>query len=251
MIGGPAADAAHEVALAEPRIRRYVRETPLEPSPFLSRETGADVHLKLECVQVTGSFKVRGVLNEVLIAPAEVVERGIVCVSSGNTGRAVCYIAGQLGVPACVFLAARADPYRVKTLVDAGAAVSTVDGSFADASTAARRFADHRRMVFCSPGEDWAFIYGVGTVGIDIMRQVRVSTVYMPIGGGGLAAGIGTAWLQPALRRDSRSSAPVSSESTLRRSISSNRPSPLARDRWRTSTNNASDRDTSTWPGPP
>lgn len=190
------ADAAREVGLAADRIGPYIRETPLEPSPFLSRETGADVHLKLECVQVTGSFKARGALNKLLSLGAAGRARGVVAASTGNHGLAVAHALALLGIAGEIFLPASVSPAKLEGLRAQGARVRLVDEDPGVVETVARQDADRTGRIYVSPYNDRQVIGGQGTVGVELLRQLEeLDAVLVPVGGGGLVGGIG-AWLK-------------------------------------------------------
>jgi threonine dehydratase len=190
------ADAAREVGLAADRIGPYIRETPLEPSPFLSRETGADVHLKLECVQVTGSFKARGALNKLLSLGAAERARGVVAASTGNHGLAVAHALALLGIAGEIFLPASVSPAKLEGLRARGARVRLVDEDPGVVETVARQDADRTGRIYVSPYNDPRVIGGQGTVGVELLRQLEeLDAVLVPVGGGGLVGGIG-AWLK-------------------------------------------------------
>ena len=189
-------DAAREVGLAAHRIGPYIRETPLEPSPFLSRETGADVHLKLECVQVTGSFKARGALNKLLSLDAAERARGVVAASTGNHGLAVAHALALLGIAGEIFLPASVSPAKLEGLRARGARVRLVDEDPGVVETVARQDADRTGRIYVSPYNDPQVIGGQGTVGVELLRQLEeLDAVLVPVGGGGLVGGIG-AWLK-------------------------------------------------------
>ena len=190
------ADAAREVGLAARRIGPHIRETPLEPSPFLSRETGADVHLKLECVQVTGSFKARGALNKLLSLGAAERARGVVAASTGNHGLAVAHALALLGIAGEIFLPASVSPAKLEGLRARGARVRLVDEDPGVVETVARRDAEGTGRIYVSPYNDPQVIGGQGTVGVELLRQLEgMDAVLVPVGGGGLIGGIG-AWLK-------------------------------------------------------
>jgi len=192
MSGFTATDAAREVALAEPRIRPHIRETPLEPSPFLSRETGGDVHLKLECVQVTGSFKARGALNRLLALSDAERARGVVAASTGNHGLAIAHALALLGIAGEIFLPSTVSPSKLDALRVRGARVRLVDEDPGVVETVARRDAEGTGRVYVSPYNDRHVVGGQGTVGVELLRQLdRADAVLVPVGGGGLIGGIG------------------------------------------------------------
>ena len=190
------ADAAREVGLAARRIGPHIRETPLEPSPFLSRETGGDVHLKLECVQITGSFKARGALNKLLSLSAAERARGVVAASTGNHGLAVAHALALLGIAGEIFLPASVSPAKLEGLRARGARVRLVDEDPGVVETVARRDAEATDRIYVSPYNDPQVIGGQGTVGVELLRQLEeLDAVLVPVGGGGLVGGIG-AWLK-------------------------------------------------------
>lgn len=190
------ADAAREVGLAARRIGPYIRETPLEPSPFLSRETGGDVHLKLESAQVTGSFKARGALNKLLSLSAPERARGVAAASTGNHGLAVAHATALLGVAGEIFLPAAVSPAKLEGLRVRGARVRLVDEDPGVVETVARRDAEATGRIYVSPYNDAQVIGGQGTVGVELLRRLEgLDAVLVPVGGGGLVGGIG-AWLK-------------------------------------------------------
>ncbi len=186
-----AVDAAREVALAEPRIRPYVRETPLEPSPALSRATGADVYLKLETVQVTGSFKARGAFNKLLALSQAERARGVVAASTGNHALAIAHALGLLEISGEIFLPASVSPAKLDALQSRGATLRLIDDDPGLVETIARRAADETGRVYVSPYNDAQVIGGQGTVAVELRRQLGAfDAVLVPVGGGGLISGI-------------------------------------------------------------
>jgi threonine dehydratase len=198
-----AADAAREVSLAEPRIRPQVRETPLEPSAWLSREAGAEVHLKLENVQVTGSFKARGAFNKLLALSDADRARGVVTASTGNHGLAVAHALAQLGMDGEIFLPSTVSPAKLEALQLRGARVRLIEEDPGLVETIARREAGASGRVYVSPYNDPQVIGGQGTVAVELLRQLpQVNVVLVPVGGGGLISGIASYLKrrQPAIR---------------------------------------------------
>ena len=115
----------HDAYQAHARIKPMVRETPVIASPDLAEKTGARaVHLKLECLQNTGAFKVRGAANKILSLSDEEKEKGVITFSTGNHGKAVAYVAGQTGVKAVVCLSEHVASYRAEMIKKLGAEVS-------------------------------------------------------------------------------------------------------------------------------
>jgi threonine dehydratase len=192
-----------EILRAEGRIRPYVRETPLAESLVLSELVGGQVFLKLENVQHTGSFKVRGALNALLALSADVRARGVVAASSGNHGAAVAYGARVLGVPALVFVPHDAAPVKLAAMRRLGAEVVVHGDDCVESELHARAYAGQREMAYLSPYNDPLVVAGQGTVGVEIARQVeRLDALIVAVGGGGLVAGVAgflrSRW--PALR---------------------------------------------------
>jgi threonine dehydratase len=185
------ADAAREVALAESRIRRYIRETPLDPSPFLSRETGVEAHLKLECVQVTGSFKARGAFNKLLSLTEAERARGVVAASTGNHGLATANAMAALGIAGEIFLPRTVSPAKLAALRLRGAPLRLVDDDPGVVETVARSDAERTGRVYISPYNDARVIGGQGTIAVELLRQLEgLDAVLVPVGGGGLIGGI-------------------------------------------------------------
>ena len=192
-----------EIVAAETRIRRHVRETPLVPSPALSEATGADVWLKCENLQATGSFKVRGATNRLLTLPDAVRNRGVVAASSGNHGIAVAHAGRALGVPVAVYVPEQVSPVKMDAMRRLGATVIRFGTDGLDTELEARRVAMSDGRCYVSPYNDLAVVAGQGTVAVELRRQVdRIDLVVVAVGGGGLISGI-AAYLKhhdPAVR---------------------------------------------------
>jgi threonine dehydratase len=184
-------------AAAERRIRAFVRETPLEPSPALGAATGARVFLKLENRQETGAFKLRGAANKLLSMPKEAAARGIVTASTGNHALAVSTIAGKLGIPVEIFVSEHIHPYKRKKIEALGARINAVAGDALFAELEARRESERSGRPYVSPYNDSVVIEGQGTVAVEILRQVaaqgepQLDAVFVAVGGGGLIGGMG------------------------------------------------------------
>ncbi len=184
-------DVAREVVAADARIRPYIRVTPLEYSPVLSRDTGCDVFLKLENTQVTGSFKARGAFNKLLSLSEAERARGIVTASTGNHALATVYALAILGIAGEIFLPRSASPVKIAGLEIRGADLHIVDDDPGTVEIIARRHAEESGRVYISPYNDPQVIGGQGTIAIELLRQAaRMDAVFVPVGGGGLIAGI-------------------------------------------------------------
>jgi threonine dehydratase len=180
-----------EVEGADRRIRPYVRETALDYSPGLSRSWGAEVWLKLENTQVTGSFKVRGAVNRILTTPVSQRALGVVTASTGNHGAAVAYAMHRLRIPGTVFVPEGARPTKLAAIRGWGAAVQVHGTDGLDTELEARRYAESKGLVYVSPYNDPQVIAGQGTVGAELARQIeRIDAIFVSVGGGGLIGGI-------------------------------------------------------------
>jgi threonine dehydratase len=176
---------------AAQRIASHVRETPVERSLRFRRLTGCDVSFKLENLQHTGSFKVRGATNKLLSLAPEERDRGIVAASSGNHGLAVAWAARKLGVPCTVFVPEGASETKVAAMREHGADVRFHGDDTALSEARAREWAGENGLAYVSPYNDRWVVAGQGTVALELFGQVDgVDTVFVPVGGGGLVSGI-------------------------------------------------------------
>jgi threonine dehydratase len=188
-------EIASEVLAAEKRIRSRIRETPLEPSPFLSAEAGdARVYLKLESHQLTGSFKLRGAMNKLLsLAPADLA-RPVVTASSGNHAGAVAYSLKELGGKGIIYLPSTVSRAKVEALEPYrahGVELRFVGSDSVEGELEAKRVSREESLPYVSPYSDPQVIGGQGTVGVELERQLEtIDAVFVPVGGGGLIAGI-------------------------------------------------------------
>jgi len=182
---------AAAVIEAESRIRPYLLQTPVEYSPWLSRETGAEVYLKMEHLQITGSFKLRGAANKLLsLSPTE-QERGVITASTGNHGAAVAYMADRLGIQATIFLPETVSATKVDqmSLYDVDLRYHGRDS--VEAEEQARAVAAKEGRPFISPYNDRLVMAGQGTLAVELRRQrPDLEAVLVPVGGGGLISGI-------------------------------------------------------------
>lgn len=184
-------DVVAEILVAEKRIRPHIRETYLEYSSRYSGTGGAEVFLKMENLQHTGSFKVRGALNKILSLEPEQLGRGVITASTGNHGAAVAFALGKLGAKGTVFVPETASPDKVALVERLGAAVRYHGDDCAEAEARAREFAGQNDMPYISPYNDPRVVGGQGTIGIELERQLdRIDAVFVSVGGGGLISGI-------------------------------------------------------------
>ncbi len=179
-----------DVESADLRIRPYVWETPLAHAPSLSQAWGAEVYLKLENTQVTGSFKARGAMNRLLTTPVSQRALGVLAASTGNHGAATAYAAKQLNIPCTVFVPNNASEVKVAAIRSWGASIEVYGDDGLDAEREARAQADKGGLLYLSPYNDPQVVAGQGTVGAELSRQIdRIDALFIAIGGGGLAAG--------------------------------------------------------------
>jgi threonine dehydratase len=188
---------------ARRRIATRVRRTPLVRSAWLSTLTGADVWLKLESLQRTSSFKIRGALNAAL-ALAEQGETGdVVTASAGNHGRALAEAARDAGMRCLVFTPATAPRTKLDAIRAAGARLDATARDYDEAEAAARRHAGETGARFISPYNHPDVIAGAGTIALEILdERPEVDLVAVPVGGGGLMSGLALALrtVSPACR---------------------------------------------------
>lgn len=182
-----------EAVLAAQRIAPYVRETPLDPSPFFSEMTGANVYMKLENLQHTCSFKLRGAFNKLLTMTDEQKEAGCVTASSGNHGAATAYALSALGLKGVIFVPEQTSSTKLDAIRRSGGDVRLFGIDGVDTELHARQYADENGLTYISPYNDTAVIAGQGTIGVELARQlVRIDLVYVAVGGGGLISGVGS-----------------------------------------------------------
>lgn len=182
-----------DVLAAARRLQGVVRRTPLERSAWLSERAGAEVWLKLETQQRTGSFKLRGAVNAVAALSADERTRGLVTASAGNHGQGVALAASLAGLaPAVVFVPASAPEAKKRRIARYGAELREVDGAYDDAHHAALDHAAWTGACFINAFSDPAVVAGQGTVGLEIVQELPgVRTIVVPVGGGGISGGVG------------------------------------------------------------
>ncbi len=218
------AEAIEETAT---RLAQYLQPTPLRRSAWLSELVSAEVYLKLECVQPTGSFKVRGAFAKLLSLQAAEPNQALqaVAASTGNHGCAVAYALKQLGGSGTVFVPETAAANKVGRIKRYGAAVRQIGSDGLEAEVAARRFAEEEGVAYVSPYNDLTVVAGQGSIGVELERQLgslkaaealeHSDWVFASIGGGGLIGGLGS-WLKRPQAAGSSSkivgSSPVNSQ---------------------------------------
>ena len=185
------ADAVRDAART---LRGIIEPTPVETSRALSDIIGAEVLLKCENLQRTGSFKIRGAYNRISKLGDAERRSGVVCASAGNHAQGVALAAKLQGVDATVYMPEQAALPKVEATASYGADVRLVGASFAEALEAALEFARDAHRVFVHPFDHPDVIAGQGTIGLELLEQVPgIGTVVVPVGGGGLISGIAVA----------------------------------------------------------
>ena len=185
-----------DIEAARERIAPHVRRTPvMRVSGVMdSLPTNAPVTLKLECLQVTGSFKARGAMNRYLSAPREEIANGIVTASGGNHGLAVARTAHTAGTRATIFLPSNVSRAKLAKMKQWGAETRTVGNTFDEANSAALEYVKQTGAAYFHPFADPAVVAGQGTLGLEILDDMpNVETILVAIGGGGLISGLSTA----------------------------------------------------------
>jgi threonine dehydratase len=183
-----------DVEAARDRLAGVVHETPCAFSQSLSDMTGARVFVKLENLQMTGSFKERGAANVLLQLSPEERRRGVVTASAGNHGLAVAFHAARLGIAAVIVMPEWAPLAKVLSARRQGAEVVLHGDNYDEAYGCAREIEAARRLVFVHPFDDPRVIAGQGTIGLELAAQVPdLDAALVPVGGGGLVAGVAIA----------------------------------------------------------
>jgi len=184
-------DIAAAVRAAEKRIRPFVRQTPVESSVRFGELVGCRALVKLENLQHTGSFKIRGALSALLALDTRARERGVVAASTGNHGAAVAFAARRLGSRATVYVPRSASATKVDAIRRLGGEVIIHGDDGIEAEIRARRDAGRAEMTYVSPYNDPAVVGGQGTIGVELERQVEdFDALFVAVGGGGLVSGV-------------------------------------------------------------
>ena len=179
-----------EVLKAENRIRKFIRKTPIEFSPYLSKLCNCNVYLKLESEQLTGSFKIRGAFNKLLSCKNE-LNNGFITASTGNHGKAVAYVSKMLNIKGTVYVPTKVSQTKLEAIKIYGINIKKYDGTSGKTEIHARRVAEKQKIQFISPYNDIDIAAGQGTVGYEVWGQLQnIDAIFVCIGGGGLISGI-------------------------------------------------------------
>jgi len=191
----PTLPTLHDVYAAHARVRPLIRETDLIDAADLAAECKAGrVNLKLECLQITGAFKIRGAANKILSLSGAEKQRGVITFSTGNHGKAVAHVAGRTGIHAVVCLSEHVAPYRAELIQALGAEVVLKGRSQDEAEAHYHELQSARGLVPVVPFDDPWIIAGQGTIALEILaRMPETDILLVPLSGGGLLAGMAMA----------------------------------------------------------
>jgi threonine dehydratase len=192
-----------DIQAARERIRDVIYHSPCPYSLSLSRLCGCDIYCKLDHLQMTGSFKERGARNKLMQLSADEQKRGVIAASAGNHALALAYHGQEMGIAVTVVMPKWAPLVKVSNCRSFGAQILLEGESYDDARAKAKQLAEEKGMVYVPGFDDPAIIAGQGTAGLEILREVPdVDAVIVPVGGGGLMAGVGLAIksLRPSVR---------------------------------------------------
>lgn len=183
---------ARMVEEAAQRIRAFVTETPAEPVPALVSGQSTELIFKLENLQQTGSFKLRGASNKILSLTPDQAAKGVIAASNGNHGLGVAAASQRAGVDAEVYVSSHVSPGKAQRIEEYGARIRRVGDDPLEAELAARAAAAAQGKVFISPYNDLEVMAGQGTIAVELQRQMPdIDAVFVAVGGGGLIGGIG------------------------------------------------------------
>ena len=181
-----------QISEAHKRISPYIHHTPLLLSNYLSENR--NVYLKLESLQITGSFKLRGATNKLLSLNKEQKKNGVIAVSTGNHGKGVAYASKQLNIQSTIFMSNMVPDHRREAIESLGAKVEIVGTNSDEADLYAREYSKKNDIPLIHPFDDPMVIAGQGTIGLEMLESLpEVDTVIIPTSGGGLIGGIALA----------------------------------------------------------
>ena len=174
------------------RVYDVARETPLDHAPLLSRRLGSEIWIKREDQQPIFAYKIRGAYNKMASLPPEALQQGVIAASAGNHAQGVALSARKLGCDATIVMPVTTPQIKIDSVKRWGARVELVGDSYDEAREHARGLCREKGLTFIHPYDDPEVIAGQGTVGFEILKQHsdRLDTIFVPVGGGGLLAGI-------------------------------------------------------------
>ena len=185
-----------DFAAAAERLKKIINRTPLGYNHNLSKKYSCNVFLKREDLQVVRSYKLRGAYNMMSSLSDEQLKRGVVCASAGNHAQGFAYSCKQLGCKGVVFMPVITPNQKVsqtKMFGEDFIEIKLIGDTYDECSVAAKKFTEENNLTFIPPFDDYKIIEGQGTVGVEILEELsKVDYVFVPVGGGGLSAGVGT-----------------------------------------------------------
>jgi threonine dehydratase len=185
-----------DFAKAKERLSKVVIKTPLQLNRNLSRRYNANVYLKREDLQIVRSYKLRGAYNMMSSLPEEQLQKGVVCASAGNHAQGFAFSCKKLGVKGTVFMpiiTPNQKVHQTKMFGEDKIEIKLIGDTFDDCAIAAKKFTEENGMTFIPPFDDYRIIEGQGTVGVEILeQQSNIDYLFVPVGGGGLASGVGS-----------------------------------------------------------
>ncbi len=185
-----------EFHIAALRLKKVVTKTPLILNQSLSRKYQCNVYLKREDLQIVRSYKLRGAYNMMSSLPVEKLQQGVVCASAGNHAQGFAYSCKKLGVKGVVFMPIITPNQKVeqtKMFGEDHIEVVLIGDTFDDCAIAAKEYTEKNAMTFIPPFDHVRIIEGQGTVAVEILEeQSDIDYLFVPVGGGGLSAGVGT-----------------------------------------------------------
>jgi threonine dehydratase len=177
------------------RLKDVVKKTPLTYNHNLSRKYGCDVYFKREDLQIVRSYKLRGAFNMMSLLPSNELAKGVVCASAGNHAQGFAYSCKKLNVQGVVFMPIITPNQKVsqtKMFGEGFVEVKLVGDTFDDCAVAAKKYTKEHGLTFIPPFDNIRIIEGQSTVGIEILEeQQNIDFLFLPVGGGGLSAGVG------------------------------------------------------------
>lgn len=178
------------------RIKKVVHKTPLQLNRNLSKKYNCNVYLKREDLQVVRSYKLRGAYNMMSSLSAEILQKGVVCASAGNHAQGFAFSCKKLNAKGVVFMPVITPNQKInqtKMFGEDFIEVRLVGDTFDDCAAAAKKYTEENGMTFIPPFDDLRIIEGQGTVGVEILEELSdIDYIFIPVGGGGLSAGIGS-----------------------------------------------------------
>lgn len=183
-----------DIQRAAKALKNSITTTPLNKSITLSKLTGAEIYLKFENLQFTGSFKERGALNKLVNLTDAQKKHGVIAASAGNHAQGVAYHGSRLGIPTTIIMPVNTPFVKVRQTEEHGATVVLFGERFEDTAVQAQKISEEKNLTLIHPFDDYDVIAGQGTIGLEIMAVCPdLDIILVPVGGGGLISGIAIA----------------------------------------------------------